>query len=219
MDNQGSFEPDGTPVEIVRPDVNLGWSRGCNYGVSIAWERGYSAFILLNNDVRLSLNFVGGLLDALEVTGGDVIGPVYNHNWPHQRGAYLGDAAAYVGRPHDFSAPFVDGTCMLVRRSAFERIGFLDDRHWPSYGWGCDKDFALRVRAAGGSIWVTERSYLNHLARQTAKGLSGYSELKAERENDRGMHEKWGPDWRELLYEGFRDVPRLGLVQERFMSE
>jgi GT2 family glycosyltransferase len=219
VDNQGSFEPGAVTAEIVRPGVNLGWCRGCNYGASVAWDRGYDAFILMNNDVRLSPAFIDGLLGAAIATGGDVVGPLYDHNWPHQRGAYTGSAAAYVGCPYDFSVPFIDGTCMLIRRSAFERIGFLDERYWPTYGWGCDKDFALRVRGAGGSVWVTERSYLNHLARQTAREFSGYSELEAERENDQGMLQKWGKDWRSLLYNGFEGMPRLGMMQEQLMKE
>ncbi|HEY6315542.1 MAG TPA: glycosyltransferase family 2 protein [Streptosporangiaceae bacterium] len=219
VDNLGSFDPGDVSAEIVRPGLNLGWCGGCNYGVSVAWDHGYDAFVLINNDVRLSPAFMDGLLKAAVVTGGDVIGPLYDHNWPHQRGAYRGHAAAYAGRPYDFLVPFIDGTCMLIRRSVFDRIGFLDEQHWPMYGWGCDKDFALRVRAAGGSVWVTERSYLNHLGRQTARELSGYSELEAERENDQGMLQKWGYDWRELLYEEFEGIPRLGMVQEQFMKE
>jgi GT2 family glycosyltransferase len=219
VDNQGSFEPPSVSVEIVKPGMNLGWTRGCNYGVSASWERGYEAFILLNNDVRLSPAFVDGLLRAAIATDGDVIGPLYDHNWPHQRGSYRGHAKAYVGGPGESLVPFIDGTCMLVRRSVFERIGFLDERYWPMYGWGCDKDFALRVRGAGGSVWVTERSYLNHFARQTAKELSDYSEVEAERENDQGMLQKWGDNWRELLYQGFDGMPRLGLVQEQLMNE
>jgi GT2 family glycosyltransferase len=219
VDNLGSFDPGDLSAKIVRPGANLGWCRGCNYGVSVAWDHGYDAFILLNNDVRLSPAFIDGLLTAAAVTDGDVIGPLYDHNWPHQRGAYRGRAAAFVGRPRDFLVPFIDGTCMLIRRSVFDRIGFFDERYWPMYGWGCDKDFALRVRAAGGSVWATERSYLNHLGRQTARELSGYSELEAERENDQGMLQKWGHNWRELLYEGFEDIPRLGMVQEQFIKE
>src|ERR1022692_3759433 len=219
IDNQGSFEPGESSAKIVRPGVNLGWSRGCNYGVTAAWDGGYDTFILMNNDVRLSPAFVGGLLDAASVTGGDVIGPLYDHNWPHQRGAYTGCAAAYVGSPYEFPAPFIDGTCMLIRRSIFERIGFLDEHYWRMHGWGCDKDFALRVRGVGGSVWITERSYLNHLARQTAKEFSGYSELDAESENDEGMRKKWGDDWRELLYKGFEGMSRSGLIQERLMKE
>lgn len=215
VDNLGTFTPGRGPAEIVSPGTNLRWSGGCNYGLAAACERDYDAFLLLNNDVRLSPSFMRGLLDAANVTSGDVIGPLYDHNWPHQRGAYQAPATGYRARARDYAAPFVDGTCMLIRRSILDRIGFLDEHHWPMYGWGCDKDLALRCRGAGGTIWVTERSYLNHFGRQTALQLVGYSELAAERENDLGMSAKWGADWRELLYEGFGNVSRLGFVQER----
>ena len=33
------------------------------------------------------------------------------------------------------------------------------------------------------------------------------------------MLEKWGYDWHELLYEGFEDIPRQGMVQEQFMTK
>jgi GT2 family glycosyltransferase len=219
IDNLGSFEASGIPAEIITPGGNLGWCRGCNYGIAAAWDRGYETFILLNNDVRLSPAFVGGLLSAASVTGGDLLGPLYDHNWPHQRGVYTGRASTYEGRPSEFLVPFVDGTCMLIRRSIIERVGFLDERYWQSYGWGCDKDFALRVRKAGGSVWLTERSYLNHLARQTAQTFPDYSELDAERENDEGMVRKWGVNWRDLLYKGFEGMSRLGLVQEQIEQE
>jgi GT2 family glycosyltransferase len=219
VDNQGGFEPEQIPVTTLTPGSNLGWCRGCNYGVTSVWDYGYDAFILLNNDVRLSRSFIAGLLEAASATGGDVIGPLYDHNWPHQRSAYTGSAKDYAGRPLDHLVPFIDGTCMLIRRSTFESVGLLEERYWRKYSWGCDKDFALRVRAAGGSVWVTERSYLNHMARQTAKQFQNFSELDAERENDKDMAEKWGPDWRDLLYAGFESLSRLGMVQQRIQEE
>jgi GT2 family glycosyltransferase len=218
VDNQGEFEPEQVPVTILTPGINLGWCRGCNFGVASAWDYGYEVFILLNNDVCLSRSFVGGLLKAASATGGDIIGPLYDHNWPHQRSAYTGSAQDYVPRPVDRLVPFIDGTCMLVRRSAFESIGLLEERYWRKHSWGCDKDFALRVRTAGGSVWVTERSYLNHIARQTAKQFQNFSELDAERENDEDMTKKWGPDWRDLLYAGFESLSRLGVVQQRIQE-
>ena len=152
VDNLGSFDPEDVSAEIVRPGVNLGWCRGCNYGVSAAWDQGYDAFLLINNDVRLSPVFIDGLVGAAVVTGGDVIGPLYDHNWPHQRGAYRGHAAAYVGRPCDSLVPFIDGTCMLIRRSVFDRIGFLDERHWPmlSVGAAIRTSLFVFVPRAGG---------------------------------------------------------------------
>jgi GT2 family glycosyltransferase len=218
VDNKGDFEARGRTVGVLRPERNLGWAGGCNYGVSELWERGFRVFVLLNNDVRLSPLFITGLLQAVETTAGDVVGPLYDHNWPHQRGSYSGPAGDYRGRARDFVVPFVDGTCMVIPRSVIERVGLLDEEHWPMHGWGCDKDYALRVRMTGGSVWVTERCYLNHLARQTAAGFHDFSEFEAEQENNQGMIAKWGPEWRALLYDGFSDVSQIGLVQERFLE-
>lgn len=208
VDNQGSFKGGGREVIVVSPGDNLRWGRGCNFGVLAAWDREYEFFILINNDVRLSPLFIMGLIDASRATGGDIIGPLYDHYWPHQRGTFGGSAVKYVGQNRDFQVPFVDGTCMLIRRSTFEKVGLLDAESWPKHGWGCDKDFALRVRKAGGTVWVTERSYLNHFARQTAMQFAGYSEAAAELENDEGMLRKWGKGWRDLLYAGFHDAFR-----------
>jgi GT2 family glycosyltransferase len=108
---------------------------------------------------------------------------------------------------------------MLIRRSTFESVGFLEERYWRKYSWGCDKDFALRVRTAGGAVWATERSYLNHMARQTVKQFQNFSELDAERENDEDMAHKWGPNWCGLLYAGFENLSRLGMVQQRIQEE
>src|SRR6266545_1422975 len=202
MDNKGDFEAESRSVGVLRPHRNLGWAGGCNYGVSELWDRGYGVFILLNNDVRLSPFFVTRLLQAVEATAGDVVGPVYDHNWPHQRRSYSGPARDYTGWAREHLVPFVDGTCMVIRRRVIERVGLLDEESWPMHGWGCDKDYALRVRMTGGSVWVTERCYMNHLARQTAAGFPHYSELEAERENNQGMSAKWGPEWRALLYHG-----------------
>ena len=75
-----------------------------------------------------------------------------------------------------------------------------------------------RVRIAGGRVQVTERAYLNHLGRRTAATAPWYDEADAEAENDTGMAAKWGPHWRDVLYHGFDDVPRAGLVQQRLTS-
>jgi hypothetical protein len=56
------------------------------------------------------------------------------------------------------------------------------------------------------------------MARQTAKQFQDFSELDAERENDKDMAEKWGPDWRDLLYAGFENLSRLGMVQQRIQE-
>jgi GT2 family glycosyltransferase len=217
IDNGGDFSYGSNigAVSIMRPGRNLGWAGGCNFGIDAALSLGYDSFMLLNNDVRLSSAFVHSMADAYSAVGGAVLGPTYDHNWPHQRTEYLGPADQYMPRRVEREVPFIDGTCMMVSRGAISEVGLLDERTWPRHGWGCDKDYCLRVRSVGGLVWVTERAYLNHLGRQTAMEQAGYSEDDAERENNEGMTRKWGPEWRDKLYGGFPHISRLGTVQDR----
>lgn len=214
VDNGGDYIAAGEE-HVLRSETNLQWAGGCNFGLLAAQERGHTGYVLLNNDVRLSHSFVDGLLEAWRDTDAALVGPVYDDNWPQQRILYAGPADAYNTRQLDRVVPFIDGTCMLIPDQTLRQVGLLDERTWPRYGWGCDKDYALRTRQAGGSVWVTERSYLNHLGRQTAAKTTWYNEQEAEAENDLGMAAKWGPAWKDLLYAGFGNTPREGVVQQR----
>lgn len=216
VDNQGSFAaPECDAIRVIRPSANLGWARGSNLGLrSMISGTDASAFVLLNNDVRLSPGFIDGLYDAWLHTGAAVIGPAYDHNWPHQRIRYSGQPCDYRSSPVERLVPFVDGTCMMISREVVNAVGYLDHRYWPEWGWGCDKDFCLRVRSNVGSVFVTERCYLSHHARGTVAHMPAFTEAKAEAENDAGMAAKWGPEWCDLLYEGFDYCDRVGLVQK-----
>lgn len=214
VDNGGDYRAVGEEY-VLRPEANLHWAGGCNFGLLAAQERGHTGYVLLNNDVRLSRGFVRGLLEAWRHTGAALVGPVYDDNWPQQRISYAGPADAYNPRELDRVVPFTDGTCMFIPDQTLLQVGLLDEGTWPRYGWGCDKDYALRIRQAGGCAWVTERSYLNHLGRQTAAEATWYNEQEAEAENDVGMAAKWGSGWKDLLYAGFDNTSREGVVQQR----
>ncbi len=216
VDNQGDFSSTHQlGISVLRPSANLGWAGGCNFGLRQAREVDHNAYMLINNDVALSPAFVAGMCEALRSTSAGLLGPTYDHNWDHQRGPYSGSARRYSSAAEEYEVPFIDGTCILVSRSALDAVGMLDDQTWPLHGWGCDKDYALRMRDAGFSVIVTRRAYLNHIGRSTAATLPGYSEADAERENDEGMSIKWGVGWRDRLYEGFEHFARAGRVQRR----
>jgi len=217
VDNGGDYRATGDE-HVLRPGANLGWAGGCNLGLITAQQRGHAGYVLLNNDVRLSHRFLPGLLEAWQHTGAALVAPVYDHNWPQQRVSFAGPAGEYSPRKLDRAVPFTDGTCIFIPHQTLLRVGLLDERTWPRYGWGCDKDYALRVRRAVGTVWITERAYLNHFGRQTAAKATWYSEQEAEAENDAGMATKWGPAWKDLLYAGFDGTPREGVVQRRIAA-
>jgi len=213
VDNRGDYDSRGREHVVVAPN-NLQWAGGCNLGMREAIRRTPDDIVLLNNDVYISPGFLDGLVTARRETGAALVGPMYDCNWQQQRGDYLGTAAEYKPAPVEREVPFIDGTCMLISADALATVGLLDDATWPVYGWGCDKDYALRARHSGGRIYVTERSYLNHLKRQTAVMDPSYSERKAEDEHQTGMCRKWGNDWCDTLFDGF-PISRTGLTEER----
>jgi GT2 family glycosyltransferase len=216
VDNGGDYRPRGAE-HVLRPRRNLHWAGGCNFGLSIVKDRNFAAYVLLNNDVRSSRGFLAGMRAAWTSTGASLVAPAYDSNWPQQRIAYTGPAGQYRPRNVDRLVPFVDGTCLFIPHSVLENVGILDERTWPRYGWGCDKDYALRVRQNGGEVRVTERAYLNHLGRMTAAKAQWYDEREAEEENNAGMCTKWGPGWRDTLYAGFDGLARDGVVQLRLL--
>jgi len=50
--------------------------------------------------------------------------------------------------------------CLMVRRTAFERVGGFDDRYFPA--WFEDVDFCRRLRSAGGRIWYCPDAVFRH---------------------------------------------------------
>ena len=57
VDNGGDYRPRGVE-HVLRPRRNLHWAGGCNFGLSTVKDRSYAAYVLLNNDVRLSRGFL-----------------------------------------------------------------------------------------------------------------------------------------------------------------
>lgn len=207
VDNAGDYEQIAEE-EVLRPGSNLGWAEGCNFGVQSQWSRDHRVVVLLNNDTRLSPGFFSGLQQALRRTSAKLLGPAYDHIWPQQQSGYSGPAIQYISSAHEVSAPFVDGTCMVIPKTTIEQVGLIDAASFPRYQWGCDKDYALRVRAAGGEVWVTHRSYLNHDAHATAKLEGGDWQDRAQQEMQEGMIKKWGANWERSLWAGW-EMPIL----------
>ena len=112
VDNRGDYRPSGVEY-VLQTDSNRHWAGGCNLGLSIAKERGHAAYVLLNNDVRLSKRFLAGISAAWSDTGACLIGPAYDHNWPQQRTVYTGLARQYKPRDVNRLVPFVERNVFL----------------------------------------------------------------------------------------------------------
>ena len=184
---------------VLRLGENLGWLRGCNYGMEFLNKNfpNVDGVILLNNDTHLSNGFHEGIKTALELypTVG-LLAPAYNdvHKHQHPLSGYTGMAEWYVPQNTERIVNFVDGTCMVIPTYTLKSVGYLDEEHFGNYGWGADYDYAIRVREADLDVLVTERAYVWHFRQGTAGQIPNYEGL-AGQEMVAGMHKKYGPDW------------------------
>lgn len=199
VDNMGDYKSDYSNVAVLRPGENLGWCRGTNYGwQEAAKNRKYYGYFLMNNDVRLSEDFCAQIIQSANWLQADLMAPLYNDVWEHQKGSFGGPAHKFKPQNGHREVPFVDFTCAYVPDRTFKKIGMLDDENFWQYGWGCDFDYALRVRSLGGFIAVTFGAYLEHAHQGTAKHMDNY-EGKAGAEMNHGLTAKYGVGWQTLL--------------------
>jgi GT2 family glycosyltransferase len=200
VDNGGDYPAVGNEA-VVRPGTNLGWAAGTNLGTTEHLRSDHAGVVWLNNDTRLSDEFVDGLGRAGEATQAGIVGPFYDCFWRHQRLARDTNLAGYRRKAAHFRVPFVDGVCMYVTAPTIAEIGVLDAETFGLVGWGADVDYCLRARAAGIDIVVTRLSFLHHDKSVTGKtvydGLEGYA-AEGFPALVRGLEAKWGPDWRRL---------------------
>jgi N-acetylglucosaminyl-diphospho-decaprenol L-rhamnosyltransferase len=172
------------PVRALQLDRNGGFSFGCNHG----WRAGDRPYVLfLNPDARIderSIRALAGVLEGdarVELVGPRTLGDdgtllLSQRRFPCAASTYarafllnrLLPAAAWAselvpagggayerpGRPD-----WVAGSCMLVRRSALERLGGFDE----GFFLYCeDKDLCRRIRDGGGEVAFEPRATCVH---------------------------------------------------------
>lgn len=203
VDNGDNWNADwerrNSGLDVIMPKDNLGWLRGCNFGLEWACRRSiaHDGYLLLNDDTRLSPGFVKGLLEASDET--KLVGPMYDDVWPQQKCEYDGKASQYKPKPIDHKVQFIDGTAMYIPQHVFRKVGYLDYIRFGQRGWGGDFDYCIRARSKKVEIVATERSYLNHFHQATAKKISSNWNGLAGEEMNSGMKSKYGENWRSQL--------------------
>jgi GT2 family glycosyltransferase len=215
VDNGGDYTPLRREV-VLRPGSNLGWLRGTNLGTATAVDLGLSAVMWCNNDVVLSQQFVTNLCAAL-TPGVGAAAPCYDGQAAVQRRGYAGTVEHYepVAVEHEVSS--FDGTCVLVRADVLSTVGLLDEERFARHGWGAIDDLALRIRTAGWSLVVSERGFVHHFNKTTAREVHGPYESAAVAEMYLGMRAKYGPDWpRQFPDMHFSRTERFPYLRDRW---
>lgn len=184
IDN-ASFE---SPEEWLsaQPDIkyqisheNLGFAGGCNVGIRMA-ESGNDIF-LLNNDTLLTQNALFWLRMGLyEEENIGAAGAVSNCASGQQADVpdlhSLSECLDYGFKnnvPMEYPLYYrtlLIGFAMLIKRTAFEKVGFLDERFFPGYYE--DNDYSTRLILNDFKLAVCKNSFILHISG------AGFSELK-----------------------------------------
>lgn len=201
VDNGGDYEPavHDERVTVHRPGSNLRWIGSTNWALQRAIDGQVSVVVVLNNDTRLSRNFLTRLVQPLRGEDNDdvvMVSACYDDFWLHQRAREIpAVAASYAPVDHDRAVPFCDGTALAFSVPRIAEIGLLDTAAFPFHGYGSDIDLAVRAKQAGLRCLVTEGAYVAHLRRQTMNEVGRTSE-ENRAEILTGLDGKWGHTWR-----------------------
>ncbi len=200
IDNRGDYEPTRADrrLSIHRPGRNLRWIGSANAALDSAAENGDDVCVVVNNDTRLSPDFAYWMARSFhDCPGAAVAAACYDDFWLHQR------AHAIPPRADDYdiieayrSVPFCDGTAIAFSTPVAAVLGRLDERAFPSQGYGADIDYALRARQQGFRCLVTDAAYVSHLRRGTMDGLVDETSEAHRAEILTGLEQNWGPGWR-----------------------
>ena len=199
VDNGGDYvAPDvNASVTVHRPGRNLRWIGSANWALQTAVAHDLGICVVLNNDVRLSPDFLTALTAPLaDHDDAAMVASCYDDFWLHQRAGVVPPTAAdYRPTPRLRDVPFCDGTAIAFAAETVLGLGGLDAVAFPRHGYGSDIDLALRARAAGLRCLVTEGAYVSHLRRATMDRV-GASAEQNRAEILHGMDARWGSGWR-----------------------
>jgi GT2 family glycosyltransferase len=200
VDNMGDYESphEDDRVRVHRPGSNIRWIGATNWGLTHALEQDDDIFVVINNDTRLSGDFLYWMaLSITENTDVAIAAACYDDFWLHQRvWSPQASAAAFEPRRAYREVPFCDGTALAFRMAAVRTIGILNVEAFPRHGYGADVDFAIRAREVGQRCLVTETAYLTHFGRGTMDQFPDETHDVARAEIVGGLNTLWGDQWR-----------------------
>lgn len=160
----------GDDVVLVESKENLGFTGGCNLGVSMS-NGEYIAF--LNNDARPDADWIQSAIDTFR-TGAD-IGAVASKvlDWEGERVDYVDGSITWYGmgyKPHagekdreswdkEKDVLFGTGAAMFIRADVFEELGGFDDNYFMFYD---DVDLGWRMNLLGYRFRFQPKSLAYH---------------------------------------------------------
>ena len=189
-----------SPLTYHRNDANVGLIRALNQGARLS--RG-ETLCFLHNDVEMRTpGWLARLEGALAAPPGIGLAGLYGARKLRADGRYAGRtlvhclAGSATLHAEMAEVAAVDGVCLCLRRSLFERVGGFDE----GYGFlhGYDRDLSFAVREAGWRCAVVNAPFVHRGGgTRTADGAPvGVAEDLAQR---RAALRRFAAKWRHRL--------------------
>ncbi|MEM4483276.1 MAG: glycosyltransferase family 2 protein [Candidatus Methanomethylicia archaeon] len=154
-------------IILIRNKKNYGFAKGNNIGIKFALEVLNPEFVLLlNNDTVVSEDFLNELVKFAK-EGAEIVGPkiyYYDYNGRSDVISFIGeDMIPWKGIGFRYGCEEVDkgqwdkpleidrveGSCMLIKKDVFKRVGFFDEVYFFFYE---ETDFCIKAKKTGFKI-------------------------------------------------------------------
>lgn len=175
--------------KILRNKTNLGFAEGNNVGIRYALENEADYVCLLNNDTRVSPDFLLHLIEVADsdkkigIVGGKIyFEKGYEFHKDRYKSSELGKVIWYAGGKIDWKnvlvfhrgvdevdkgqydkigeTDYINGCLMLVKSEVFEKVGLLDPKYFAYFE---ENDFCQKAKKAGYKLVYTPKSVIWHL--------------------------------------------------------
>jgi GT2 family glycosyltransferase len=174
--NEGQIvaERFGPFVRLIQNEINHGFARGCNIGMTDALDRGTDYCLLLNNDTIVAPDFLDRMMEVVlsDSRIGIAGGKIYTYADP-ERIWFAGGLVKIGNERIDFRQAVKDegqyeevvecgwiiGCLMLLSREVLEDVGMFDEKYF--FG-GEDLDLCMRAEKQGYRIVWAPHSKIWH---------------------------------------------------------
>jgi hypothetical protein len=175
-------------LELMELGANLGFAGGNNPGIRAALEGGADYVWLLNNDTTVDPMALRAMVQRAEADPkiGAVGSAVYYSAEPERLQAWgggyikfwLGEHRHFLKPVADEKVQFLTGASLLLRRSALESAGMLDEEFFMYFE---DTDLCFRLRRGGWRLAVAGDAKVWHRVGATVGTKSMLSEITYNR--------------------------------------
>ncbi len=149
-------------IRLIQNEENRLWAAGCNQGLRITDPRS-KYLLLLNSDIEVQRDdWLDVMLTLMESDPSVAIVGPQHHKLPY--GPIFG---------------FIDGHCLLFRRTLLDELGYLDEVRWPWFGAPAEMTVAAYAKGHRYKVVHPDDEILIHHGGKSHTTTDSKAELEA----------------------------------------